>query len=865
MMVEFGYFCKRNLLNMKKISLSLLLLVGFLSSTSNLKAQSISSAIVPQFAKGNAGGGANTSRVPLFIWAKLTGFSANTTYRYGTRAVRDSSDGPLSKGAGNQIFVHQSGNNTYSSAYGFKTVGQYDSLTTNNSGEYSGWFGIELTGNVRFTDGNYIRVRIILNDGIANSINDSFYITTSDSIKCLDFSTASSSGCSGIFSHTQAADKNFAFLFDNVNGSGRPLSIALIEQDGLDYRTISPSSATFYKNNVDSISGTWGTIIPNSLSNGVRRVENHKLSDGSLFCANTDADGVWTTGSVNTVNPTNGSSALEISGTDDPLIASIKFNTTTANVGEGAGTTSVTIDISAAPANGESVSVVVKGGSATNGTDYSLVTNSASFAAGVTTSQSITINITDDNLIEGKEDIVLALRTASSGLDLGTDSIITITINDNDSAPTIKFSTTATAIGESVGTTSVTINISAAPTNGESVGVFVKGGSATNGTDYTLAVNSASFAAGSAGSQNITINITDDALAEGAEDIVLALRNPSSGLIIGTDSIITITINDNDVPNVSFAKSSASVKENADTVWMDIKLANPDPSNATKVDIALTGGTATNGSDITTYSTQTVTFAAGSTATQMVWFVVTDDIIDENDETLVFSLQNATNSAQITNGTNTITIIDNDTTIVAVKPKITFKLLSDSVTEGNNASISVSISSADTANDVTIDVVTNGGSAVSGTHYTYNTTKLTFTKGSTTAQNVSVSTKSDNKKSGDHTLLLKLQNVSSNGLIGTQDVFTLNIKDNGIDGIGEISKIYNIQLMPNPAKDILYINAAQAIEQIKIIDINGRTVAQVNKVQNNAAQIGLAHLTTGIYIVQISIDGNTATEKLVIE
>ncbi len=855
---------------MKKIILPFLLLVGFLSNNSNLKAQSISSAVVPQYAKGNAGATVNTARVPLFIWAKLTGFSANTTYRYGTRAVRDSVDGPTSKGAGNQIFVHQSGGNTYTSQYGLKTVGQYDSLTTDNSGEYSGWFGAELTGNTRFTDGNYIKVRLILNDGTASGTTETYFLTTADSIKCLDFSTSSGSGCSSIFSHTQAADKNFAFLFDNVSGSGRPLSIALIEQDDLDYRTVSASSAAFYKNNVDSISGAWGTIIPNNLSNGVRRIENHKLSDGSLFYANTDADGVWTTGSINTVNPAGGSSAIEISGADDPLIPSnkkpiIKFSAITANIGEGAGTTSVTIDISAAPANGESVSLVVKGGSATDGTDYSLVTNSAAFAAGVTTSQSITINITDDNLIEGKEDIVLALRNASSGLDLGTDSIITITINDNDSAVSIKFSNTSTAISEGVGTTSVTINISAAPANAESVSVFVKGGTATNGTDYSLVSNSASFAATSTSSQSITINITDDMLAEGAEDIVLALRNPSSGIIIGTDSIITITINDNDVPNVSFAKSSASVKEDADTVWMDIKLANPDPNNATKVDVALTGGTASNGSDITTYNKQTVTFPAGSTTTQKVWFVVTDDMIDENDETLIFSLQNATNSAQITNGTNTITIIDNDTTIIAAKPIITFKITSDSVTEGNNASISVSISSADTANDVTVDVVANGGTAVSGTHYTYTTTKLTFAKGTTTAQNVSVSTKSDNKKSGDQTLLLKLQNASSNATIGTQDIFTLNIKDNGIAGISEVSKLYHIQLMPNPAKDILYVNASEAIEQIRITDINGRIVADQSKVQNTTANIDLQHLQAGIYIIQIKINGQTAVEKLIVE
>jgi len=114
---------------------------------------------------------------------------------------------------------------------------------------------------------------------------------------------------------------------------------------------------------------------------------------------------------------------------------------------------------------------------------------------------------------------------------------------------------------------------------------------------------------------------------------------------------------------VAFLLPAASVDEAAGTYSLCVDINNPDAINATSVAVALTGGSALNGTDIATYTTQTVTFPAGSSANQCVTLTIVDDTDAETNETLIFTLQSPAggNSAAIgTIATITVTITDND-------------------------------------------------------------------------------------------------------------------------------------------------------------------------------------------------------------
>ncbi|MBB4806073.1 hypothetical protein HNP38_001345 [Chryseobacterium defluvii] len=116
--------------------------------------------------------------------------------------------------------------------------------------------------------------------------------------------------------------------------------------------------------------------------------------------------------------------------------------------------------------------------------------------------------------------------------------------------------------------------------------------------------------------------------------------------------------------SVQFVSSSSSVSEGVGTTSVVLSITNPSAATATSVDVYISGGTGST-ADINNYTTQTVTFPAGSSANQTVTITVTDDSTIESDETIIFGLQNVTggnnNSADISGNTShTLTITNND-------------------------------------------------------------------------------------------------------------------------------------------------------------------------------------------------------------
>lgn len=116
-------------------------------------------------------------------------------------------------------------------------------------------------------------------------------------------------------------------------------------------------------------------------------------------------------------------------------------------------------------------------------------------------------------------------------------------------------------------------------------------------------------------------------------------------------------------PTVRFSMASAAVSEDAGMYTIRVTLDNPSATAATTVDVSVTGGTATNGADIAQFNTQTLTFGANATTPQEVTVTLTDDGVDEDPETLIFTLANASGMATIgTPSTFTLTISDPGTT-----------------------------------------------------------------------------------------------------------------------------------------------------------------------------------------------------------
>jgi len=72
----------------------------------------------------------------------------------------------------------------------------------------------------------------------------------------------------------------------------------------------------------------------------------------------------------------------------------------------------------------------------------------------------------------------------------------------------------------------------------------------------------------------------------------------------------------------------------------------------------------------------------------------------------------------------------------------------------------------------------------------------------------------------------------------------------------------SLSIYPNPAKDIINIfNSVDAIENVKITDLNGRIVKEVT-FDVEQAQINISDLAQGVYILNATSNGKTITKKI---
>ncbi|MEN9640121.1 MAG: putative fibronectin type III-like fold domain, partial [Bacteroidota bacterium] len=283
------------------------------SATFTISTVTLTENILPQYMEGNQP--SNSNRIPYACFLTINGLQPNATYLYSNQVVI-ASDAATNAGAGNPIFV-SGGGFTRTTSPSFSTPGAYGSFTTNALGTYAGWYVLEPTANAtRFASGTDVFMRLALNNGAGGTFT-ALRLTTTSSIRVMSVGTGATNG-TALRGNSSATAMNFVVAYDNVNGTGRPISGTFVESDGV-ANTTANDYAAFYNTSVNGVAGAYGMIIPNTLPNGIRRLEQRFRTSGAITsCVATDADGVWP-GGANTVNPNTGTTAKVITSTDAPF------------------------------------------------------------------------------------------------------------------------------------------------------------------------------------------------------------------------------------------------------------------------------------------------------------------------------------------------------------------------------------------------------------------------------------------------------------------------------------------------------------------------------------------------------------------
>ncbi|MEP1080015.1 Ig-like domain-containing protein [Leptolyngbya sp. PL-A3] len=412
-------------------------------------------------------------------------------------------------------------------------------------------------------------------------------------------------------------------------------------------------------------------------------------------------------------------------------------------------------------------------GTAANPADYSftpgpgitaVTATSFTLAAGVTTATLNVVPINDTIYEPGGETVQLALLTGTTYA-VGNLNTATLTLTDNDTAPTVTLDLSSSSMAENGGVATVTATLSNASTQNVTVNLGLTG--TASGSDYSASGPSIVIPAGSL-SGSVTLTGVNDAPDETNETVILDITSVTNGTESGTQQA-TVTITDDDptptlsVGDVILTEGDAGTQNATFTVTLSA------PSGQTvTVNYATSNGSAVAPSDYTT-TTGTLTFAPG-VSTQTITVPVLGDTLDEANETFNVTLTSSSN-ATIVDGAGVGTITDNDPI-----PTVSFTTATQSGGEGSTLTITLQLSAL-SGQDVTVPF-TLAGTATDGSDYTLTTSPLTITAGSTTATLTLVST-NDALGEADETIIVTM-GVPTNASIGATATHTVTLLDNDV-------------------------------------------------------------------------------------
>jgi hypothetical protein len=347
---------------------------------------------------------------------------------------------------------------------------------------------------------------------------------------------------------------------------------------------------------------------------------------------------------------------------------SVQFASATASVNEGTPTLTVTVNRTGDVSTTSTVNFATSDGTAIAGSDYSATTGTLTFAPG-DLSKTFTVPIINDNVFEGNETFNLTLSNASAGVLLGSPSTMVVTIQDNESTPSLQINSFRAPEGNA-GTKVFTIPVTLSNATTQTVTVSYATAdstpvSATAGTDYVATSGTLTFAPGTTSAQiNVTVN--GDTTVEPDETFLLKFSNPVNVNLFTSSVTVTIA---NDDSSMQLSAANYSVAENATSVNVTVTRTG-DTSAAASVNYATSdaagsqscstaNGKASSRCDyITTLGV--LTFTAGQSS-KTITIPIIDDGYLEGDETFNMVLSNPTLGTIGAIATATITVNDNDT------------------------------------------------------------------------------------------------------------------------------------------------------------------------------------------------------------
>jgi formylglycine-generating enzyme required for sulfatase activity len=413
-------------------------------------------------------------------------------------------------------------------------------------------------------------------------------------------------------------------------------------------------------------------------------------------------------------------------------------------------------------------------------------------------SASLRFSSVSDVLDEMDETVTIGLVSIENGTAADAEQTLSATLLDDDDPPVVTVSLNKATLAEALGTVELTATLDAVSAKDISVTLLYTGDAITT-TDYIVA-ESIALAAGSQ-SASITLTAVSDVLDEVDEVLTVNVIEATNARVDAGQQALTASIVDDDLPpEVSLSVDNASINEAAATAIVTVTL---DAVSAKDVTINLAySGTATSGG--TDYSkSDSLVIAAGST-TGMVTLTATQDVLDENDETVMVDIDSVTHGTESGSQQVTTRITDDD-----APPTVTLSRDNALIAEASGVSTLTATLNVVSGRDVTVSL-SYGGTAVASTDYS-KSDSLVITAGNLT-ETTTVTATSDDVDESDETVVVDIGSVTHGSESGTQQVST-SITDDDTAGItvsaiggatseAAVSATFTVVLDSEPTQDV---------------------------------------------------------------
>ncbi len=666
---------------------------------------------------------------------------------------------PISNTTGSLITVtaYATTDDTATSGLDYEAVSSTSLLTVENN--TSGNISVTILPDNLDENAETLTLTLTYSDGVAStSLSTIITITDDDPSPTLTLPAASSFA---------EEDGQAAITVTLAVTSGRDVTFT--------YKTVVGSASA---SDYDTISETVGTISAGTTSETIAL----SLTDDDVYELNEAFQFVVVT-ATHAIVPTGGLTQQVTILDNDP--APTLSVSQTQLVSESAGEVAIMVVLSGTTELTATFDYATSDITAQAGTDYTQIVGTANITVGMT-SVSLTVPIFPDTLDEPDETFAFVISNPQLAT-LGDAVTTTVTITDDDTAPTLSMQSATSTIGEDDTQHVVVVELDNPSSFEVTFDYATSDISATAGSDYTSASGTGSIAAGTL-STTVTIPLIDDMLDEADETFQLTLSNVNNA-ITGT-LVHTVTITDNDEPP-ALSVADRNVNEGDGTVDVIVsldKLSGLDVS----FDYATADITATSSSDYQV-TTGSATILAGQTAVTLT-VVITNDSINENAETFSLTVTNAQN-ATVVDDSGEVTIIDNDS-----EPSLSVNDLS--VNEGDGTVSVVVNLSAVSGLDVSFDYATMAdGTATAGDDFTATSGNTTIPAGQQSTT-ISIDILPDSIDESDETFSLSLTDSTNAAINVDTSIITivdddptpsLSVSDLSVDeGAGTASVVVSL-------------------------------------------------------------------------